>query len=385
MKKRVLGKALIRVEIKVFKREHALNLLINKGIDIFNITREDIITLSFDMYYSDYKKVKSLIKSIGGKIKIKSKGKGLEFFIEAKKSIALFLGVGVFALILFAMSNFVWRINIESKNYLPPYDIRAFLTSQGVHPGIRKSNIDVYKLEKELEKELEGVMWSKIRIEGSTLMVKFEEKKISNTKEVDENKLGTNTVATMDAVVKRVYTSSGTSVVKEGDIVNKGDILIKGKQSIAREGAATEGEKEKDVIPEGVVIADTLYEKIVDINISGDEISYTGEKSNDIYLNCFGKKFYLKKTRKDFQSYDKIEKKGKFINKTVYYEKEIKKINDTEEVIINDAISKLQAAVEKEISRQAIIIDKTISKEYIEDGKVRLKVVFTVEQDIASL
>lgn len=385
MKKTILGKTLIRVEIKIFKREQALNLLINKRINIFNIVREDIITLSFDMYYSDYKKVKSLVKSLGGKTKIKSKGGLLEFFIEAKKSLALFIGVGLFVGILFAMSNFVWRINIESKNYVPPYDIRAFLTSQGIYPGIRKSSIDIYKLEKQLEKDLEGVMWSKIRVEGSTLMVKFEEKKISNIKEVDESKIGTDKVATMDAVIKRIYTSSGTSVVKEGDIVNKGDVLIKGKQSIAKDGALVEGEKEKSVIPEGVVVADTLYEKIVDVDIEGEEVVYTGEKSNDIYLNLFGKKIYLKKTGKDFETYDKIEKKGKLINKTVYYEKQVKQITDNEEEIVNDAVVKLQAAVEKEISRQAIIIDKTISKESIGDGKIRLKVVFTVEQDIASL
>lgn len=378
-----LGNAIISVEVKVFKVEHILNLMRNNSFEIRNLRKIDAVTIRFDIRYKDYKAIKKFVKSMGGKIKIKSNGKLLSFFITAKKSIALVVGACLFSLILFGMSKFIWRINIESKNYLPPYEVRNYLKGIGISPGIRKSSIDVYDIEKKVEKNMDGIMWINVRIEGSTLMVKFEEKKATNIREKKEEDIGSEKVAKMDGVVKRIYTSSGTAAVKDGDTVKKGDVLIKGEEIIS--DLETDGVSEsKKVIPEGVVIADTLYEKIVELKVSGEEEVYTNETDEEIYLDLFGKKIYLKKAKKDFKSYDKIEHKGKIIKKNVYHEKKVEKINKSEEAIIEEAIAKLEKATVKEISRQAVIVDKKKSTEDIGDGKILLKVLFVVEQDIVS-
>ena len=98
----------------------------------------------------------------------------------------------------------------------------------------------------------------------------------------------------------------------------------------------------------------------------------------------FGKKVYLKKASKEFKNYDKIEKKGNFINKNIYYEKELKEITRDKQDIINEAVDTLRIATEKELSRQSIIVDEEVNYEYISDGKINLKVLFIVEQDIVS-
>ncbi|MGL4654442.1 MAG: sporulation protein YqfD [Sarcina sp.] len=383
MKNIFMGESIITVEVKLFKREGLLNVMRNKGIIAKNIKNIDAVTIRVDIYYKDYGKLKGIVKKLGGKIKIFSKGKQLSMFIAIKNSICLFGGIFIFGLGLYLMSSFIWRVEIESKNYLPPYEIRTYLFSQDIKPGTLKRKINVYDLEKKLENNIDEIMWINIRIEGATLKVRFEEKKATLGETNAENKVGSNKIANMDGTVKRVYTSSGTAVVKEGDIVKKGDVLIKGEQVI-KDQQIDGADVRKPVEPEGKIIADTFYEKIVELKVSGTEEVRTGEFEEEMYINLFGKKIYLKKANKDFTSYDKIEKTGNFINRNIYYEKEQKEIVKSEQDIINEAVEKLKKATEKEISRQAIIVDTIIEKEELTDGNINLKVLFVVEQDIVS-
>ena len=130
-------------------------------------------------------------------------------------------------------------------------------------------------------------MWLRVRVEGSTLKVVITEK--VNPPVKDEDKYG-NLVADMDGQIKRIYTYSGRAVVKNDDIVKKGAVVIEGIDG--NEGG------EYVVRPSGMVIANTFYEKEMNIKISGVEYKRSGNKDLDIYIELFGKKIYLKKILK---------------------------------------------------------------------------------------
>lgn len=375
--------SLMRVEVKIFKKENFLNILNNKSIKVKNIESINAITLEFDIYYMDYEELCGLVEKLDGKIKVISKGKKLETTQKIKRNIGIFIGSFLFIFIIFGLSKFIWRIDIESKDYLPPYEIRTYLDRLNVKPGILKNKIDVYEIEKQIERNIEEIMWINIRIEGSTLKVRYEEKSLTSMNNDNKDLVGSDKIATMDGKIKRIYTTSGTAKVKEGDIVKKGDVLIVGEQIIKDQIVDGENIKNK-VIPEGRVIAETFYEKIVDIKISGNEEVRTGNIEEEIFINFFGKKINLKKASKDFKTYDKIEKKGKVINKNIYYEKELREITKSEEDIISEAVKSLKNATQKELNKQAIIIDEKIEIERLDDGNAKLKVLFIVEQDIVS-
>ena len=367
----------LTVEVKVFKKEQLLNLLLNNNIIIKNSRTVDRFTIRFDVNYSDYKYVRKLVKRLKGKIKIVNKSIFLKILMGLRNNIGLPIGIISGFIVLLILSNFVLRISIEGKSYLAPYEVRSELKKMGIKPGMLKSSIDVSKIEKDLEKNLEEIMWINARVEGGTLKIKYEEKILTSVKPKNEELIGTEKVAIMDGKIKRVYATSGVAKVKEGDIVKKGDILIVGEQG------EDETVKEK-VVPEGVVLADTFYEKNIELKVSGEEEVYTKNKDEEIYISIYGKKIYLKKPTKEFENYDKIEQKGKILNKNIYYEKKRGKIIESKESIIKEAISKLEHSVTKEISRDSIIIDKIITEEEIEDGKINLKVLFVVEQNIVS-
>lgn len=215
-------------------------------------------------------------------------------------------------------------------------------------------------------------MWIRVRIEGSTLKLVVKEKiNPPSTEKTSYNQV----VAKMDGEVKRVYTNSGNPAVVPGDIVKAGDNLILSIQG--REGF------EKEVKPSGIVIANTFYEKFMEFQITGEKLKRTGNKKSDIYLNLLGKKIYIKKAINGFDYYDKIEEKNGLFNKITYYEKKGKSVNLDKDTVVKEATEKLQNSLTKTLSNDAKIIDKKITVEDIENGKILIKVIFTVEQDIA--
>ena len=232
--------------------------------------------------------------------------------------------------------------------------------------------MNVRELEKKMEDLNDQIMWIRIRIEGSTLKLVIKEKVNPPSK---EKILFNQVVAKMDGEVKRIYTNSGNPAVVPGDIVKKGDNLILAIQG--REGF------EREVKPSGTVIANTFYEKFMEVQISGEKLERTGKKNSAIYLNFFGKKIYLKKAINGFDSYDKIEEKNGCINQIIYFEKKGKNVNLDRDNTIKEAKEKLQDSLKKTLSNESKIIDSKITVEDVKEGKILVKVIFTVEQDIA--
>ena len=216
------------------------------------------------------------------------------------------------------------------------------------------------------------IMWIRTRIEGSTLHLVIEEKinpPDTEIKQID------SVIAKCDGEVQRVYTYSGNPAVNPGDIVKEGDVLIYPVQG--REGFEVETK------PKGKIIANTFYEKYMEVQVSGEKLEKSGNKQKDIYIILGGKKIYLKKAINKFTYCDKIEEnKGVFYSVT-YFEKKAVKVNKDKDEIIEDSSQKLQQSLEKSLSNDAKIINKDVTSEDIGEGKILVRVIFTVEQDIA--
>jgi len=359
------------IEIKVLNPERVLNILWNENINILNVKKVDIVTLRVTIEYKDYDNLKRIIKRLNGKVKIVGERGILFLLFRLKNKIFLCIGAGIFLIILLYLSTFVWSIEINTRNNLSPYEIRQDLYNLGIVPGIKKKEIDVKELEKKIEDINSGILWIRVRIEGSTLKVNIEEK--VNPPEIIEEKKG-NLVSKMEGEVSRVYVFSGRSTVHIGDLVKPGDILI--------EGINGKEENPYEVVPDGVVMANTFYEKNMVVKIDGTELKRNGNKDSDIYLEMFGKKIYLKKAIKGFKEYDKIEESGKIFNKVNYYEKEEFPVRLTKEEAIDNAVKQLQESLYNNLTREAKIKDKIVTTKDEADGNVIVNVIFVVEQNI---
>lgn len=368
--KRKLGQ--VTIEVNILMPEKILNVLWSNEIYICNIVKVDLATIRFTIYTNDYEEVERLIKKYKGKLRIVNTSGIIVLLMKMKRKVSLVIGVGLFFIVIYILSNYIWAIDIQTQKNLSPFEIRQQLSTIGIKPGLSKSQINVRELEKQMENLNAEIMWIRIRIEGSTLKLVVKEK-------VNPPSIGkvsfNQVVAKMDGEVKRVYTNSGNPAVVPGNIVKKGDNLILPIQG--REGFQME------VKPSGTVIANTFYEKFMEIQISGEKLERTGKQNSDVYLNIFGKKIYLKKAIKGFAYYDKIEERKGWFNQIRYFEKKGKNINLDRDSTVKEAKEKLEASLKKTLSNDSNIIDSKVTVEDVKEDTILVKVIFTVEQDIA--
>lgn len=372
MRRNNLKSKQITIEVSALKPERILNVLWNSSIYTSNIVKIDLLTIRFNINFNEYKEAETLIKKNNGKVRIVKVSDMIIIFMKLKKKFSLVIGAVMFFGVIYILSNYIWAIDIETQRNLSPFEIRQQLFSIGIKPGLSKSQINVYDIEKKMENINDQILWIRTRVEGSTLKIIIKEKV---NPPLTEKTLYNQVIAKMDGEVKRVYSSSGNAIVAPGDIVKKGDELILPIQG--REGF------EREVKPSGTVIANTFYEKFMEVQVSGEKLQRTGKKNSDIYLSFWGKKIYLKKAINRFDNYDKIEEKNGFFNQIIYFQKKGRNISLDKDATVKESAEKLEGSLRKTLSNDSKIIDRKITVEDISDGKILIKVIFTVEQDIA--
>ena len=368
-----LKKGKISMEVIVPSIERFLNVLWQENIELFSVKRKSITTLRIEVSYEQYEEVVAIVEKMRGKVKVINKS-GVIYVIKKiinKKS--LIAGAFIFIGIIYYLSTYVWSVEITTENNLSPFEVRRNLEKLGVKAGMKKNDIDVYDLERRLETVNDEILWLRIRIEGSTLKVLVKEK-VNPPELSDKQQIG-NIIAERGGEIKRIFVTSGTAMVAPGDIVNKNDLLIQGVRGI--------DENIHEVPAKGVVIANTFYEMSSEVQITGEEFLRTKKEDSDIYIELFGAKIYLKKAINNFEYYDKIEDKSKLIDIVKYYEKEKMKINIEEKDAVEVTCNKLQNALKKKLSNEAKIVDKDVTASRIDDGKILVKAIFVVEQNIA--
>ncbi|WP_206427340.1 sporulation protein YqfD [Clostridium rectalis] len=362
----------VTLEIHSLIPEKFINLLWKNNIYVKNIKKKNITTVVLEVNFKDYFKIDDISKKTGTKVKIIKRNGIAFFFLKIRKRRALIFGILIFALIIYYLSTFIWKIDIETEKNLSPYEIRRKLISYGIKEGVNKKNLDVYSLEEKLLDDNNNIMWIRARIEGATLKITASERRIPpETVAEDET---CDLVARCDGEVVRVYTVSGTAIVKNGDIVKKGDILVKGEQG-----------KEHNLYPvhaKGNVIARTFHEEIKDVKKYKIKRERTGKIIKNIYIKLGNKVLTIKKSVNNFSKYDKIENnKGPIIIEEFYEVKEKKYDADKKELIDNtskEIINKISLNFNKSVN----IVDKIIDYKE-ENDTITVRVLVVAEENIA--
>ncbi|MBU3195777.1 sporulation protein YqfD [Clostridium algidicarnis] len=364
-------KGTIEVEVQCLIPERIINLLWNKGVIIKNVRKVNISTVRFYIAIKDYKYLEESAKVTNSKIRITSRSGIYFFIIKIKKYLGLAIGSVLFLVLIYYMSTFIWSIEIETEKYLSPYEVRKYLMDLGVKPGIKKKDASVAKIEEEMKKR-EDIMWIRARVEGSKMKIKIAERKSPPI--IEEDNSTNNIISKMDGEVIRVYTVSGTALVKPGDLVKKGDILINAEQG--KEGATYITKAEGDVM------AKTFYEFNKSIKLKGTLKEPTGNMKEEIYISIFGRRLYLKKYNNEYKDFKDIEQGGKIIKKVIYYELKETNFEKDENQVINQSTEELKNQLIKELPIDCKILDNIINKDSTEDV-LNLNIIFIVEQNIS--
>ena len=222
------------VRLSGYSPERFLNLCSNHNILIWDLKNQDGC-YEFHISIAGYRRLKPLLKKTKTRVTIRNRV-GFPFFLYRYRKrklyfAGIFLGVGF----LMYLTTFVWLIDINGNSLITDDAILAFLEEKNASFGSKKSGIDCDALEEALRTDYEDVIWASVRLSGAKMTIDIQENLIAK-KEMEENTKrldgAYHIVADKDATVTSIITRKGTPLVKAGNEVKEGDILVSSQLDI---------------------------------------------------------------------------------------------------------------------------------------------------------
>lgn len=198
-----------------------LNILKRNGVPYYRAKcGKNCVTVSIEKKH--FKKAEEALEEAGRKYAIEERS-GLLYFIKRfPLRIGVFIGFILAIVAASYYSQYVFSLELRSTE-IDVTEITNVLSEHGVSFPTRAENIDEKAIEQALL-SVGGVSHATVAVDGTRLKVtvlsEFRHEPI-----IDMNSTA-SLVASRDAIITRVVCTSGTALVKAGDIVRAGEVLI---------------------------------------------------------------------------------------------------------------------------------------------------------------
>ena len=373
----------VRITVEGYYIERFINICTTSKILIWNLKREKGIKLYLNIGIQDYYNAIKIAKKLKCKVKIEKK-RGLPFILNRYKKRKIFvISLFVILIALYTSSNYVWNIEIRVEDNMQLDNILEDVKMAGLETGMKKDKINVEEITNKIRLSRDDISWIGIELKGTNAIVKVV--KAKEAPEIIDEKDYCNIVAKRAGTITKIIAQNGTALVKPGDEVQEGQVLIQGTMEGKYTGI-------RYVHSLGEVEAIVKYEKTEKISLKKEENVKTGNKEEkyQIKINNFQINFY--KTLSNFKIYDTIEEEKKLkifsnlylpisVCKVTNYELEENSNNYTIEEATEIGTQKLEKEIEAEIENKEKILNKSANvketPEYVE-----VSVIYEVVENI---
>jgi len=365
------------IKISGENSELLLNRAASNGIKIWNLTYKKG-SIFGNISIKNFYRLRIIKRGLKSKISIIKKQGYFFRFKKYNRRIGLLIGTILFGVILFFLSNFVWIINIEGNNNITESEIIQSCKEIGIYEGIHKTKINNKYDSQKLQLNQKGIAWCSLNLEGSILTVNLSETAISDK---EERKYPSNLKALNDGKIKKIDVTTGNTVVKVGDIVSKGDLLVSG---VVENFSSTHF-----IHSDGIIVAETNRVFSSEGKYSQNKPQPTGKTVNRYTLKFFGIKIPLylgnfKKSHNYIVSNKTLKLFGKKIPIEIAHEQydvtENTEITFTDSMLENQLYDDIIEQVENFNFISATQVDKDIVK--TEKG-ILMKIEYICEENIA--
>ena len=254
-------------------KERFINLCRNKDVYMWDIriSEDSIICM---IKRKQFASLRPICRITGCRVKIIKK-QGIKYAaFKYRKHYSFIIGIVIAALIIKWINMYVWDIEFTGNSMYSDQYIDNYLASIGIENGIRIRSIDCRWLEHKIREDFDEVTWASVSLNGTRVMISLKENdgvRIQNKEEIYGDICSSD-----NGVVESVIVRSGTPMVKKGDEVTQGQVLVSGR----------------------IVISDAYGEEIetIDTNVDADVFIRTDIQYSDcIYRNYIDKEYTDKK------------------------------------------------------------------------------------------
>lgn len=284
--------------VKGIKIERFINLAVVNNIYLWDIENIDYTTIKAKINIRDFFKLRSIVRKTDSNIQIIEKC-GMPFKIKTvKRRKWFFFGLGALLIFIYILSSYIWMIEIHGLEKIDEQTVLENLSYAGLRVGIKKSKVEKRDIENRMLIRMPELTWMGIEIKGTKAFVTVVEKKpepqlINRDEPCD-------IVASKNGIIEKILVLNGDGVVKDGDTVKKGQLLVSG--TIIREGLP-----ERYVHSMAEVNARTWYEDVEEIPFEQIEYKKTGRTFTTYSMEIIKKKIERAK-KVPFEDYNKNSK-----------------------------------------------------------------------------
>lgn len=204
--------------------EKLLTEAMKNGLGI-SFPRKSGYTMRGTVQAAEYRSLCKIARRLGLKMRIEKKH-GIYFTLKRHRDKIGFAAGAIFAAAVVLFLNlFVWEINISGNKAVSSEEIMATLANSGLETGTLRTAHDARKIEWNIMNDNKEIAWATVNIQGCCVNVVVSETRREAEMKYDDDK-PVNIIAAKYGVIRKMDVFDGQGVVKVGDAVMKGDLLV---------------------------------------------------------------------------------------------------------------------------------------------------------------
>lgn len=339
----------------------------NNNINLYNVkkTKDYILVDIKDESIDEVKRINyqsniEVIKYISIKSKIKS-------ILNYKYDLFLLFLLLIF---LYLLSNTIIKIEIKHEDNEIKAKVKEILKDNKIKIlTFRKNNKELNNISDKIIKENKDfIEWLSITNIGMKYIVSIEDR-IKPTKAKEQSYC--NLISTHDAIITKINTIKGNTLVEKNKLVKKGDLLVSGD-------IVFDEEVKNSICADGVIYGETWYKVHISYPYKYETKQYTNNKRITIkykneYLYKKNYKNYDSKTLFKYKDFEIIEEREYITITNQYTYKEAK----------NNAIKSIKDKLLEKTGPNSKIIKQNVLKETQKNSKIELDIFVSIEQIIS--
>lgn len=264
--------------------ERFLNVCMRRGIFLWNVRRAGDTRIFACMGIQDFKNIRPIAAKTRTKVKI-VKRCGMPFFVHRyRHRKTAVIGIALFFAVLWYFSGHVIGIDITGNERISTEAVINELKGFGVYHGANINKLDNKLIQNQMMTKMEDIAWIGVNIKGSRVYIEIKER--LDTHINLEKDIPCNIVAAKDGIVRTLEVKAGQSMIKSGQMVEKGDLLVSGAVDSNREGV-------RYIHSFGEIYADTIYKREEEYPLEYTKKIYTGAEKKRYSVKILGKEIKL--------------------------------------------------------------------------------------------
>ncbi len=266
------------VRAKACYRTELLNICLQNGINYSSFSCAEDGSVSFCVSFATARKLKQLCGAAGVELEM-AEGKGLPHLVYRYRRRAGVLLGSLIAIVLLVLSErFVWDVRVSGNTFMSEGEILRELKECGFGIGSYIPDVHAGELENRVLLASDRIAWISVYLDGTVARVQVIERAEASPSE--DLSRPANLVAAADGQIEVIELYRGNCVVKRGQAVKKGELLVSGLYDSSLTGY-------RWTRAAGKVLARTEHTITVEIPLSYEEKVYSDAKCGEIALNFF--------------------------------------------------------------------------------------------------